>query len=62
LPASPNSLGVLTAGEELTPECVIDKIPKKIGWIFWGSFPGFLKGPGIFVRNAKGRQELGVPN
>jgi hypothetical protein len=31
-------------GEELTPECLIDKIPKKIAWMFWGS----LKGPGIF--------------
>jgi hypothetical protein len=35
-------------GEELTPECVIDKIPRKIGWMFWGSFSGSLKGPGFF--------------
>jgi hypothetical protein len=26
----------------------VDKIPKKIGWMFWGSFSGSLKGPGIF--------------
>jgi hypothetical protein len=55
------------AGEELVPECVIDKIPKKIGWMFWGSFSGSLKGPGLFWEKdwgtigAKSYQERIVP-
>jgi predicted GNAT family acetyltransferase len=55
------------AGEELLSECVIDKIPKKIGWMFWGSFSGSLKGPGFIWEkdwgsiNATSYQEHTVP-
>jgi transposase len=36
------------AGEELNPTCVIDKIPKKRGWMFWACFSGAIKGPSLF--------------
>lgn len=35
-------------GEELDPDCVIDAYRKKHGWMFWGCFSGYGKGPGIF--------------
>lgn len=35
-------------GEELDPTCVIDKIRKRKGWMFWGSFSGTTKGPYLF--------------
>jgi hypothetical protein len=35
-------------GEEYKYECLIDRLPKKIGWMFWGSFSGCLKGPSLF--------------
>lgn len=34
--------------EELHPDCVLVKLRKKRGWMFWGSFFGATKGPGIF--------------
>jgi hypothetical protein len=35
--------------EELDPTCIIDKIQRKSGWMFWGCFSGRTgKGPGIF--------------
>jgi transposase len=36
------------AGEELDPTCVIDKVPKKRGWMFWACFSGQSKGPSLF--------------
>jgi transposase len=36
------------AGEEWDPTCIIEKIPRKQGWMFWGSFHGGIKGPGVF--------------
>jgi transposase len=35
-------------GEELDDTCVVDRIRKKAGWMFWGSFSGYGKGIGIF--------------
>jgi transposase len=37
-----------TQGEELDPTCVIEREQRKRGWMFWGCFSGFGKGPGIF--------------
>jgi hypothetical protein len=36
------------AHETLTPECVIERHQRKKGWMFWGSFSGIRKGPGLF--------------
>ena len=36
------------AREELDPTCVVDKVKKKRGWMFWGSFSGTTKGPCLF--------------
>lgn len=37
------------AGEELDPTCVVDRIPRKRGWMFWGSISGGLgKGVSLF--------------
>jgi transposase len=36
-------------GEELNPTCIVDKIQRKSGWMFWGCFSGLTgKGPGLF--------------
>ena len=35
-------------GEELDPTCVIDKVPKRRGWMFWACFSGVTKGPSLF--------------
>jgi hypothetical protein len=35
-------------GEELEPTCVIDKVSKKAGWMFWACFSGLTKGPSLF--------------
>lgn len=35
-------------GEELDPTCLVDKIRKKRGWMFWGCFSGTTKGPSVF--------------
>lgn len=35
-------------GEEMDPTCIVEKHRKRIGWMFWGSFSGSLKGPDIF--------------
>jgi hypothetical protein len=34
--------------EAYDPTCVIPKVSKKPGWMFWGSFHGSIKGPGLF--------------
>jgi hypothetical protein len=31
-------------GEELEPYCVVEKVRKKRGWMFWGCFSGISKG------------------
>ena len=36
------------AGEELHPDCLLQKIPRRRGWMFWGSFAGGEKGPCVF--------------
>jgi transposase len=36
------------ACEEWDPTCVLEKHHKKRGWMFWGSFHGKRKGPGVF--------------
>lgn len=41
-------------GEELHPDCVLKKVKKKTGWMFWGCFWGATKGPGIFWEKAWG--------
>jgi hypothetical protein len=35
-------------GEELEPTCVVGKIPRKRGWMFWGSISGGL-GKGVYL-------------
>lgn len=35
-------------GEELDDTCVVDKIRKRRGWMFWGCFSGTRKGPCLF--------------
>jgi transposase len=34
--------------EELNDTCLVDKIKKKRGWMFWGCFSGDKKGPCLF--------------
>jgi hypothetical protein len=34
--------------EELDPTCIVEKVSKPKGWMFWGCFHGFEKGPGLF--------------
>ena len=36
------------AGEELDPTCLIEKIQRKKGWMFWGCIHGAVKGPSLF--------------
>jgi DDE superfamily endonuclease/Transposase len=35
-------------GEEWDPTCVIQRIQRPAGWMFWGSFAGSKKGPAVF--------------
>jgi len=35
-------------GEELDPTCIVEKVRKKKGWMFWGCFSGSTKGPSLF--------------
>jgi transposase len=35
-------------GEELDDTCLVDKVRKKRGWMFWGCFSGTTKGPSLF--------------
>jgi hypothetical protein len=36
-------------GEELDPTCIVERIQRKGGWMFWGCFSRLAgKGPGIF--------------
>jgi hypothetical protein len=35
-------------GEELEPTCVVERIPRKRGWMFWGSISGGL-GKGVYL-------------
>jgi hypothetical protein len=35
-------------GEELNETCIIDKIQRRNGWMFWASFSGSTKGPSVF--------------
>ncbi len=35
-------------GEELDPTCIVEKAPKRRGWMFWGGFNGIIKGPCLF--------------
>ena len=35
-------------GEELDDTCLVDKVRKKAGWMFWGCFSGNKKGPHLF--------------
>jgi transposase len=32
-------------GEELDPTCILDKVQRRGGWLFWGCFHGTTKGP-----------------
>ena len=36
------------AGEELDSTCLVDKVRKKRGWMFWACFSGISKGPCLF--------------
>lgn len=35
-------------GEELDPTCIVERIPRKRGWMFWAGFNGTTKGPCLF--------------
>lgn len=35
-------------GEDMEDSCLIDRVRRKKGWMFWGSIHGCTKGPGIF--------------
>jgi Transposase len=35
-------------GEELDDTCIVEKVSKPKGWMFWGCFHGFMKGPALF--------------
>ena len=35
-------------GEELHPDCVLAKVQRRKGWMFWGCFAGGNKGPSLF--------------
>jgi transposase len=35
-------------GEELLPDCVVERIPRPSGWMFWACFAGDIKGPSLF--------------
>src|SRR5690606_34797084 len=54
-------------GEELNPNCVVDKVQRKRGWMFWGCFFGENLGQGIFWEkdwgkiNASGYQQHVTP-
>lgn len=54
-------------GEALDPTCVMSRIQRKKGWMFWGSFSGYRKGPGLFWEkdwgsiNSLGYQEHTLP-
>ena len=39
---------IRAAGEAYDSTCIVDKIPRKRGWMFWGSFAGNTKGPCVF--------------
>ncbi len=43
------------ADEALDPTCIVEREPKKHGWMFWGCFSGKAgKGPGIFQEKDQG--------
>lgn len=44
--------------EELDPTCILERIRRKRGWMFWGSFYGYTKGPGLVWK----RREWGTIN
>jgi transposase len=54
-------------GEEIHPDCILAKVQRKKGWMFWGSFSGGKKGPCLFWEkewgsiNAESYQEHIVP-
>jgi DDE superfamily endonuclease len=35
-------------GEEWDPTCIVERYQRRAGWMFWGSFAGKTKGPGVF--------------
>ncbi|KAI0997064.1 hypothetical protein K3495_g11122 [Podosphaera aphanis] len=35
-------------GEEINATCVVEKVRKSLGWMFWGSFAGIEEGPCLF--------------
>jgi transposase len=35
-------------GEELEDTCIVEKLRRKRGWMFWGCFSGNQKGPSLF--------------
>lgn len=35
-------------GEEWDENCIVEKVRRKKGWMFWGSFHGNIRGPGFF--------------
>jgi hypothetical protein len=37
-----------TVGEEVDPTCIVERLQRKKGWMFWGCFNGNEKGPGLF--------------
>ena len=42
-------------GEEYDPTCIVEKRPRKQGWMFWGTFSGrYGKGPSVFWEKSWG--------
>jgi transposase len=35
-------------GEELNPDCVVERVRRRQGWMFWACFSGTTKGPCLF--------------
>lgn len=36
-------------GEEYNPDCIVERLPRRKGWMWWGTFSGLYgRGPGIF--------------
>lgn len=35
-------------GEEFNPTCVLERVQRQSGWMFWGSFHGSVNGPCLF--------------
>ena len=46
-------------GEELDPTCLIEKVQRKRGWMFWVCMNGDQKGPSLFWKKDWGNIDKG---